>query len=168
VIATCTITGTVNFAQYQFPEDWRNGVLIFMGALNLLSGFVMIVSQFQKVPERREQHRLATISWGKFHSLLRVELAKHPKDRKPCQELMRKVQEEYDHLLETSPLIPESIVNRFNQEYKDTKIDKPEICGMIEPTKVYSVLGSPPEINEKIYEVSPPEINENVSIPVKE
>jgi hypothetical protein len=79
---------------------------------------------------------------------------------------MKKVQEEYDHLLETSPLIPESIVNQFNQEYKDSKVDKPEICGMIEPTKVYTPITKESSSleNERIKETQ--KESEKVSIEV--
>jgi hypothetical protein len=68
-------------------------------------------------------------------------------------------------------------VNQFNQEYKDSKVDKPEICGMIEPTKVYtpitkeSIIESSSLENERIKETKSQKENEKdsaeVSIEVK-
>jgi hypothetical protein len=74
---------------------------------------------------------------------LKVELARHPKDRTPVRQLTKTSREEFDRLMETSPSIPEDVVGMFNSEVvrkiekKKRDIKVPEICGDLQETKVF-------------------------------
>lgn len=143
VIILSTLTGTANFAQDRFPEDWKNTAVMAVGALNIIAGIISTISQFLKISELNEGHRVASIAWGKFSRNLRVELARHPKDRTPVRQLTKTAREEYDRLMETSPSIPDDIVSAFNSvvvtkiEKKKRDIKLPEICGDFQETKVF-------------------------------
>lgn len=143
VIILSTITGTANFAQDRFPEDWKNSAVMVVGALNLFAGIISTIAQFLKISELNEGHRVASIAWGKFSRNLKVELARNPKDRTPVRELMKLSKEEYDRLIETSPPILQKVVEMFMREVirKNKKdipdINLPEICGDLRPTSIF-------------------------------
>jgi hypothetical protein len=86
---------------------------------------------------------VASIAWGKFSRNLRVELARHPRDRTPVAQLTKTAREEYDRLMETSPSIPEKVITAFNNQVvknivkKKRDIKLPEICGDLQETKVF-------------------------------
>ena len=145
VIILSTITGTANFAQDRFPEDWKNSAVMIVGALNLFAGIISTIAQFLKISELNEGHRVASIAWGKFSRNLKVELARNPKDRTPVRELMKISKEEYDRLVETSPPVLQKVVEMFMSEVIGNKkkreatqdINLPEICGDIRPTSIF-------------------------------
>lgn len=143
VIVLSTLTGTANFAQERFPAEWKNTAVMAVGGLNIMAGIISTISQFLKISELNEGHRVASIAWGKFSRNLRVELARHPKDRTPVRQLTKTSREEFDRLMETSPSIPDDVVSAFNSEVvrrlekKNRDVKLPEICGDLQETTVF-------------------------------
>jgi hypothetical protein len=140
VIILSTITGTANFAQDRFPEDWKNIAVMAVGALNLFAGIISTIAQFLKISELNEGHRVASIAWGKFSRNLKVELARNPKDRTPVRELMKLSKEEYDRLVETSPPVLQKVVEQFMKEVvrkNNHDINLPEICGDLRGASIF-------------------------------
>lgn len=146
VIILSTLTGTANFALERVPEEYQGYCQIAIGSLNILAGIITTVSQFLKINELSESHRVATISWDKFYRNIRVELVKCPDDRLNVTYLIKSCKDEYDRLMETSPTIDTNIIENFDKIFKN-KIDeqkkkdmlkslnKPEILDSLESTK---------------------------------
>ena len=154
VIILSTLTGTANFALERVPEEYQRYCQIGIGSLNILAGIITTVSQFLKINELSEAHRVSRISWDKFYRNIRVELVKCPEDRINVGYLIKSCKDEYDRLMETCPTIDTNIINEFNKTFKfKNKIDddkkkealkslsKPEILDSLESTKniVYKV-----------------------------
>ena len=154
VIILSTLTGTANFALQRVPEKYQGYCQIGIGSLNILAGIITTISQFLKINELSEAHRVSSISWDKFYRNIRVELVKCPEDRINVGYLIKSCKDEYDRLIETSPTIDANIINEFNKIFKiKSKIDdekkqdalkslnKPEILDTLESTKniVYKV-----------------------------
>ena len=141
VIIISTVTGTANFAQDKITnEKDKNIFVMVVGGLNIFAAIVTTVSQFLKISEMNEGHRVASYSWGKYYRNIRTELAKHPLDRTNPADLIAMAKEEYDRLLELSPMIPKKVVQEFNKTFlKNNKISKPEICDIIVPTTVFNM-----------------------------
>ena len=141
VIIISTVTGTANFAQDKITnEKDKNIFVMVVGGLNIFAAIITTVSQFLKVSEMNEGHRVASYSWGKYYRNIKTELAKHPLDRTNPADLIAMAKEEYDRLLELSPMIPKKIITEFNRTFlKNNKISKPEICDIIVPTNVYNM-----------------------------
>ena len=141
VIIISTVTGTANFAQDKITnEKDKNIFVMVVGGLNIFAAIVTTISQFLKVSEMNEGHRVASYSWGKYYRNIKTELAKHPLDRINPTDLIAMAKEEYDRLLELSPMIPKKVVQEFNKTFlKNNKISKPEICDIIVPTSVYNI-----------------------------
>jgi len=141
VIIISTLTGTGNFAQGRIPIEHQSLFVMIIGGFNILAGIITTIQQFLKITQLNEAHRVSSIAWDKFYRNIRIELAKHPSERIDPKQMLKMNKEEFDRLNETSPTIPEKIVNRFklkflNQETFD-KIIKPEICDILVPTSDY-------------------------------
>jgi len=146
VIIMSTLTGTANFAQDKFPDSIRNYATMGIGAVNIFAGILTTISQFLKVGELNEAHRVSSISWDKFYRNIKVELAKAPDERQPVLQTLKIAKEEFDRLMETSPAIDENITDLFQRTFTDgkggdipldqqtrkqklfTALKKPEIC----------------------------------------
>lgn len=176
VIIISTITGTANFAQDKIAEEYRNIFVMVTGGLNIMAAIITTIAQFLKISELNESHRVASYSWGKFFRNIKTELAKHPQDRMNPADMLKLCKEEYDRLIEISPLVPKHIVKKFNSKFMgDSTISKPEICDIITPTNIYNIskeerfemakLYNPPklepitETNEETIESSIPEVD---------
>lgn len=141
VIIISTITGTANFAQDRFGDDnVKNYVVMGIGTLSIVAGIITTISQFLKINELNEGHRVATLSWGKFNRNIKTELTKHPLDRNSPDLIIKVSKDEYDRLIEVSPAIPKHIISLFNNLYgKDDTFIKPDICGHKFGTHIYSM-----------------------------
>jgi hypothetical protein len=142
VIVMSTLAGAANFSQERVPLEYRGTFAMSVGMLNIIAGIITTVQQFLKITQLNEAHRVSSIAWDKFYRNIKTELAKHPKERIPVIQFLKMCKEEYDRLMETSPSIPEPIVEQFNTMFgPGTKkgelikdIIKPEICDELRPT----------------------------------
>jgi len=146
VIILSTLTGTANFAQAKIPASFRNYATMIIGGINILTGIISTIQQFLKINELNESHRVASISWDKFYRRVKVELSKNPSERQPVLEFFNRCTDEYDRLMEASPMIDEDILALFKKTFdgsftKDSvklefkEISKPEICDTMETVK---------------------------------
>ena len=111
VIVIATITGTGNFASGSFGSST---FLFALGALNILSGILATVATYTGVAQRLEAHRFASVSWDKFSRKLQIELAKARADRIKVRDFVRQMSEEYDRLIELSPIMPNDVIRWFS------------------------------------------------------
>lgn len=140
-ITLSTITGTASFAQSSLPSPYNTYSPMVIGAVNIFIGILTTVQQYLKVSELNEGHRVSMISWDKFSRNIRIELAKKPDERDDAGHFLKLCRHEYDRLMETSPIIPDKIVEEFNNKFRGKegsakrrhfdKIKKPDICDTI-------------------------------------
>ena len=139
VIIISTLTGTANFAQNRVPLDYQNYFAMVVGGFNLLGGIITTIQQFLKITQLNESHRVSGIAWDKFYRNIKIELAKHPNERLPVTQMIKMSKEEYDRLMETSPTIPDKIIQYFKDAFKNSEsyneILKPEICDVLVSTE---------------------------------
>jgi hypothetical protein len=143
VIVISTLTGTANFAQERVPVNYQNYFVMIVGAFNILAGIITTIQQFLKVTQLNEAHRVSCIAWDKFYRNIKIELAKHPDERMNVTQMIKISKEEFDRLMETSPTIPNKIIQQFKFEFKHLdeiedipKIIKPEICDSLVSTQL--------------------------------
>ena len=142
VIVMSTFAGAANFSQERVPEEYRGYFAMSVGMMNIIAGIVTTIQQFLKITQLNEAHRVSSIAWDKFYRNIKTELAKHPKERVPVIQFLKMFKDEYDRLMETSPTIPQPIIDQFNYTFgpntdrgkmiKD--IARPEICDVLKPT----------------------------------
>jgi hypothetical protein len=147
VIIISTLTGTANFAQERVPLEYQSFFVMIVGAFNITAGIITTIQQFLKITQLNEAHRVSAISWDKFYRNIKVELAKHPDERMNPTHLLKVSKEEFDRLMETSPMIKTSIIlqfkNTFNFKNDPIKqeafkqLKKPEICDELVSTEEF-------------------------------
>ena len=137
VIVISTVTGTANFAQGSFPQEWSVYVPLIIGFFNLLAGLITTIAQFLRVSEQLEGHRAATIAYSKFSRNISVELSLPREDRNSDgTEFVNNCRGELDRLIEQSPNIPMDIIRRFAKKFNDIEFNKPEILDIM-PVDIY-------------------------------
>jgi hypothetical protein len=154
VIIMSTLTGTANFAQDKIPANFRGYATMIIGGVNILAGIITTIQQFLKITELNEGHRVSSIVWDKFYRKIKVELSKHRDEREEAPIFIKSATEEYDRLMETSPMIDKNIVLLFHQTFENStndkvrehfqKLTKPEICDSL-----VSITESIHEMTEK-------------------
>lgn len=137
VIVMSTLTGTANFATEYFPDEARTYVPLAIGTVNILAGIIGTVHQFLKVSEINEAHRASHIAWDKFYRNLKLELCKRPKERLRVNDMLRYSKEEYDRLIETSPMINDHVIREFKRTFHTSTFAFPEVCdNLIETDRI--------------------------------
>jgi len=138
VIIISTLTGTANFAQDKVPQQYQSYFGMVIGTFNIVAGIVTTIQQFLKITQLNEAHRVSSIAWDKFYRNIKIELSKHPSERMQVLQLLKICKEEFDRLMETSPVIPDKIIADFKESFQDTdtykQISKPEICDVLVST----------------------------------
>ena len=117
VIVMSTLTGTANFAQDKIPESFRGYATMIIGGVNILAGIITTIQQFLKITELNEGHRVSSIVWDKFYRKIKVELSKHRDERTEVREFFKSATDEFDRLMETSPVIDKNIIELFNKTF---------------------------------------------------
>jgi hypothetical protein len=94
-----------------------------------------------KITQLNEAHRVSSIAWDKFYRNIKIELAKHPNERIAVTHMLKMSKEEFDRLMETSPVIPDKIIGEFKVSFSKSEeysiISKPEICDVLISTEKF-------------------------------
>jgi hypothetical protein len=140
-IIISTLAGTANFAQTRIPTSYQPLFTMVVGGINILGGIIGTIQQFLKITQLNEAHRVSSIAWDKFYRNVKIELAKHPNERIAVTHMLKMSKEEFDRLMETSPVIPDKIIKEFKLSFSDTDeyktISKPEICDVLISTEKF-------------------------------
>jgi len=146
-ITLSTISGTASFAQASLPANLQTFAPAVIGTLNIFIGILTTVQQYLKISELNEAHRVSSISWDKFARNIRIELSKAPHERMDAGPFIKICRQEFDRLMETSPMIAADIIKEFNEKFKvrpnvpESKffkeLRKPDICDIIVSAERY-------------------------------
>ena len=138
VIVMSTITGTANFSLASFSESWRTHLPIVIGATNILAGIITTVSQYLRVSEKSEGHRVSALAYGKLARNIESELNLPRSERSSGGlPLVRVCRNEMDRLEEQSPDIGSDIVSAFERAHGSIIISRPSIVD-IHPITIYA------------------------------
>jgi len=158
-ITLSTISGTASFAQGSLPANIQPLAPAVIGTLNIFIGILTTIQQYLKISELNEAHRVSSISWDKFARNIRIELSKSPLERMDAGPFLKICRQEFDRLMETSPMISVDIVREFNKKFRfqpdveESKyfkqLRKPDICDIIISAERYKYgYKEPEEIEE--------------------
>ena len=143
IIVLSTLTGTANFATESYvPDGYKQGFSAGVGSLNLLCGILGTLLSFLRYSEIYEGHRISALAWAKLSRNIEIELSLHDKKRKSCRDFLKVMRNEYDNLMESSPLIDLDVIQMFNKKFQDKypNIRKPVIVNGLREIKPYISL----------------------------
>uniref|UniRef100_A0A6C0JFF4 Uncharacterized protein n=1 Tax=viral metagenome TaxID=1070528 RepID=A0A6C0JFF4_9ZZZZ len=136
-------SGTINFSSSRIEENYREYLFLCIGIVNIITGLLIVLQEACKIHSKNESHRIATISWDKLYRNTKIELAKPPNMRIPAINMVNIVQNEFNKLIEVSPVLGKGVINRFNKTFPNKinklndknraylAITKPEICNVL-------------------------------------
>ena len=163
VIVLSTLTGTANFGlSSMVPENMQGVAQIGIGAFSLATGIVSTVANYLRYAQKMEAHRGAGISWGKLYRKISIELALARKQREPCMEFLLVCRSEMDRLIEQSPSIPNSVLEKFKKAFPSVELTDPIMWN--DMLKTQSHPSPREETIAKIIEESGHSFNSNIKL----
>lgn len=120
-----------------FPEPAaQKYATTIIGLVSILSAILITMNQYMKSQQMMEAHRSAGLSYGKLHRMICNELAVRRDQRSNAIEFLKLVKAEQDRLESTSPNILPKVIKKFNKQFIDRTIEKPEIAGDLDETVI--------------------------------
>lgn len=117
VVVISVLAGSGNFVAGQF-EAIEKYLILFIGVLSIFTSIISAVSQFLKLAQLSESHRIASLAWGKFYSKVKFCLLLRSDDRDDPREFLQSVVGEYDRLFEISPTLLVHFVDKLSKKLK--------------------------------------------------
>jgi hypothetical protein len=155
VICISTLAGTASIGQESLFGD-SAAAPIAIGLLSLIVSILNVIGNFFSWAKRSEGHRISGINYAKLHRWISIELALPREQRVPAKHFLKEIREQVDRLNETSPPIPQTVVDKFQLSMKSLKsnVSLPEICNSIHNVEVYRGKNKEEEIQIVIPEVT--------------
>jgi hypothetical protein len=138
-IIMSTLAGTASIGSqtlFQNNIDLSNYVV---GTVSITVGVLNTVSSFFGWAKRSEGHRISAMTYSKIHRFILIELSLPRKERMAAKDMLKTVRDQLDRLEETSPAIPDSVINMFKSKFGETTpgVSKPEITNGLDPISVF-------------------------------
>jgi hypothetical protein len=141
VIFLSTISGFSNIGVQAIldSDEMKKYASFAIAGVSLFAGLLTTIGDRLRYAQLEESHRVAAIAWGKFQRLIAVELALNPNDRMDSLDFLKICRADLDRLIEQSPSIPKESIALFEKKFGQIKdLKKPDICGALEHTNVFS------------------------------
>jgi hypothetical protein len=139
VIVMSTVAGSASIGSQSLFNDPQTAS-IAIGVVSLSVGVLNTVSSYFGWAKRSESHRIAAMTYEKVYRFIMIELAMPRGERIAAKDMLKVVRDQCDRLQETSPQIPDPIINEFKKNFGESTPDvkKPEITNGLDPIFVYS------------------------------
>jgi len=115
VVILSVLSGSGNFIAGQFPLI-EKFLIIGIGCVSIFTSIISAVSQFLKLAQLSESHRVASLAWGKFYSSIKIQLGLKTSDRNEPKEFLNVICSEYDRLYEISPPLLNKFVDKMTKK----------------------------------------------------
>lgn len=136
VISTLNGSFTMSLTSL-FPDaESQKAATTIIGLVSIFSAVLITMNQYVKSQQMMEAHRAAALAHGKLHRVIMNELALRRDQRQNALEFLKLVRTEQDRLENSSPSILPKIIQRFNIQFADRDIEKPEIAGDLDEVNV--------------------------------
>uniref|UniRef100_A0A6C0HF44 Uncharacterized protein n=1 Tax=viral metagenome TaxID=1070528 RepID=A0A6C0HF44_9ZZZZ len=101
---------------------------IGLGVVSLFTGLLSTIGSYFAWAKRTEAHKISAIQYQKISRFLTIELSLPKKERIQARDILKITRDQIERLMEISPPIPESILRRYKQRFKDRQdVTHPEI-----------------------------------------
>ena len=138
IIILSTITGTVSVGMASLvPAEYVNMAQQVVGGVNIITGIITTLQNFFRFAQMSEGHFNASVGWNKLERNIRIELKYARRNRKEADGFIKMCRQDYDRLLEQSPVIPKEIIALFKHTFgKSEDLVIPDICDNLSHTEV--------------------------------
>jgi len=120
-----------------FPDGNSQKVATtIIGLISIFSAMLITMNQYIKSQQMMESHRAAGLAYSKLHRMISNELALRRDQRINALDFLKLIRLEQDRLESMSPSILPHIITKFNLQFEDKDIEKPEITGDLDPVGI--------------------------------
>lgn len=110
---------------------------IILGLCSVVIGCIKSLDSYFQLSRRTETHRIVSLQYAQINKRIAIELALNREDRVSAKDMLSIVKTDIKNLEEIAPLIPEQIIEKYNDKYKDDKsVKKPNITNGLTPIRV--------------------------------
>jgi hypothetical protein len=151
VIVISALAGTASIGQESLFGK-SDSAPIVIGLMSLTVTILNVISNYFSWAKRAEGHRISSINYGKLHRWVSIELALPREQRIPAKHFLKEIREQSDRLNETSPAVPQVVIDKFRISMKhiSTDVSVPEICNDIRNVEVYRGTNREEPEDEKV------------------
>jgi hypothetical protein len=153
VIVGSGVIAFLNAGSQSMFEDARISS-IALGVGSLVVGIMNTMGTYFGWAKRAEGHRISAINYAKLYRFIAVELSLPREERMNPNDFLKVVKDTYDRLAEISPMIPPSVIHKFQRRFKKVSdIAKPEEANGLHKIQVYRRPGDDvgsPDVRVKI------------------
>ena len=122
VVFLSTLAGSGNFISEGYDDPFTKKYMILgIGVISILTSILSAIQNFLKLAELSESNRMASLSWGKYYSRLKFQLALQRVDREGCHDFLLSIFSEYERLYETSPILHKEFVSSIKKKLTNLK-----------------------------------------------
>ena len=140
-----------------FPDaESQKAATTIIGLVSIFSAVLITMNQYVKSQQMMEAHRAAGLAYGKLHRVIMNELALRRDQRQNALEFLKLVRTEQDRLENSSPSILPSVIRKFNKQFADRDIEKPEIAGDLDETSVNQTSRKRGNVSEPLRNAATP------------
>ncbi len=146
------ILGTLNGATSIGSESLFKGsqyAPVIIGVVALIKTILTTIGTYFSWARRAEAHKISSVQYSKLYRFINVELSLPRHERMSPTDLLKFTKDQYDRLIETSPLVPTNIITEFNNRFNKPEyqnIAKPEITNGLHAIEVFNPQPQPVEI----------------------
>lgn len=156
VIVGSGVIAFLNAGSQSMFEDARLAS-ISLGVGSLVVGILNTMGTYFGWAKRAEGHRISSINYAKLYRFIAVELALPRDERMAPNDFLKVVKDTYDRLAEISPMIPPSVIHKFQRRFKKiTDIAKPEEANGLHKIEVFRVPGDDAKSPDVKVKIGPP------------
>lgn len=145
VIVISSVTGFLSVGSSAMFEGEQRTSSTLLGLASLFVGVLNTMGAYFGWSKRAEGHRISSILYSKLYRYLSIEMSLPRDERMNASDLLKYTKDQYDRLVETSPLIPPEIIRSFRPtlaKYPDVR--KPPDVNGLEKIDVYNPIQERP------------------------
>lgn len=140
IIILSVLSGSANFISSSFP-DIQKHIVLGVGGLSIFTSIVSSISQYLKLAESSEGHRISSYAWDKLYSRLNIHLGMRREDRDLPMDFINVAQTDFIRLVEMSPDVPPAISHAVKSRHKRTltTLNAPVSLSGFKPVSIYGL-----------------------------
>jgi hypothetical protein len=136
VISTLNGSFTMSLNSLFPDQNQQKYATTIIGLISILSAVLITMNQYVKSQQMSEAHRSAALAHGKLHRHIMNELSMRRDQRSNGIDFLKHVRLDVDRLESISPNILPYIIEKFNVQFANRKIEKPEIAGDLDEVHI--------------------------------
>ncbi len=156
-IITATVTGFLSATSDLVPP-------VGIGALSVVVGVLGTINSYYKFSQRAEGHRITSLWYMKTYKQIECQLALPVVQRANAEIFLRSLRDEMSRVSETAPVIPEAIIKKFKEHFKDGTTSVPIIANGLDAIKIWKPTVAAAETETLKNEIEEPASRVKVTI----